>query len=84
MHDEDVVVHDLIRGDAHFAAKDVGDFVIVRSDGSPTYMLAAAVDDADMSMTHVIRGEDLLPSTPRQLAIFRPSAWSRPPTRTCR
>ena len=71
MHGEDVVVHDLIRGDAHFAAKDIGDFVIVRSDGSPTYMLAAAVDDADMSMTHVIRGEDLLPSTPRQLAIFK-------------
>jgi glutamyl-tRNA synthetase len=71
MHGEDLVVHDLIRGDAHFAAKDVGDFVIVRSDGSPTYMLAAAVDDADMAMTHVIRGEDLLPSTPRQLAIFK-------------
>jgi glutamyl-tRNA synthetase len=64
------VVHDLIRGEAHFPAKDLRDFVIVRGDGSPTYMLAAAVDDADMAMTHVIRGEDLLPSTPRQLAIF--------------
>ncbi len=71
MPGEEQVVHDLIRGEARFPAKDLRDFVIVRSDGSPTYMLAAAVDDADMAMTHVIRGEDLLPSTPRQLAIFK-------------
>ncbi|MEX2459503.1 MAG: glutamate--tRNA ligase [Actinomycetota bacterium] len=71
MPGEDLTVTDLIRGEAHFPAVDLQDFVIVRSDGSPTYMLAAAVDDADMAMTHVIRGEDLLPSTPRQLAIFR-------------
>jgi len=63
-------VNDLIRGDAHFAADDLADFVITRSDGSPTYLLAAAVDDVEMKMTHVIRGEDLLPSTPRQVAIM--------------
>lgn len=66
----DIVVHDLIRGDAHFHANDLRDFVILRSDGTPTYLLAAAVDDVEMEMTHVIRGEDLLPSTPRQLQII--------------
>ncbi|HJP66300.1 MAG TPA: glutamate--tRNA ligase, partial [Actinomycetota bacterium] len=66
----DITVHDLIRGDAHFPASDLRDFVIVRSDGTPTYLLASAVDDVEMKMTHVIRGEDLLPSTPRQLEII--------------
>jgi glutamyl-tRNA synthetase len=71
MSGTDITVHDLIRGDAHFPASDLRDFVIVRSDGTPTYLLAAAVDDVEMRMTHVIRGEDLLPSTPRQLEIMR-------------
>jgi glutamyl-tRNA synthetase len=70
MSGKDVTVHDLIRGEAHFPANDVRDFVIMRSDGTPTYLLAAAVDDVLMKMTHVIRGEDLLPSTPRQLEII--------------
>jgi glutamyl-tRNA synthetase len=68
---QDVVVADLIRGEAHFPARDLTDFVILRSDGSPTYLLAAAVDDLAMRMTHVIRGEDLFPSTPRQILIFQ-------------
>lgn len=68
---EEITVHDLIRGDAHFPASDLKDFVIVRSDGTPTYLLASAVDDVEMKMTHVIRGEDLLPSTPRQLEIIK-------------
>ncbi|TMK84077.1 MAG: glutamate--tRNA ligase, partial [Actinobacteria bacterium] len=67
----DITVRDLIRGEAHFPANDLRDFVIIRSDGTPTYLLAAAVDDVLMEMTHVIRGEDLLPSTPRQLEIIR-------------
>jgi glutamyl-tRNA synthetase len=66
----DVVVPDLVRGDAHFPSADLRDFVILRSDGTPTYLLAAAVDDHRMGMTHVIRGEDLLPSTPRQILLF--------------
>jgi glutamyl-tRNA synthetase len=70
MPGEDITVHDLIRGDSHFPANDLRDFVIMRSDGTPTYLLAAAVDDVKMQMTHVIRGEDLLPSTPRQLEII--------------
>jgi glutamyl-tRNA synthetase len=66
----DITVPDLIRGDTRFPANDLRDFVIIRSDGTPTYLLAAAVDDVEMKMTHVIRGEDLLPSTPRQLEIM--------------
>jgi len=71
MPETDITVHDLIRGDAHFPASDLRDFVIMRSDGTPTYLLAAAVDDVKMNMTHVIRGEDLLPSTPRQIEVIR-------------
>jgi glutamyl-tRNA synthetase len=71
MPDQDVTVHDLIRGDVHFAARDLTDYVILRSDSTPTYLLSAAVDDVEMQMTHVIRGEDLLPSTPRQLQLIR-------------
>jgi glutamyl-tRNA synthetase len=67
---KDVAVHDLIRGAAHFPASDLRDFVIMRSDGTPTYLLAAATDDHLMRMSHVIRGEDLFPSTPRQVLIF--------------
>jgi glutamyl-tRNA synthetase len=79
MAGNDITVHDLIRGDAHFPAGDLRDFVIVRSDGTPTYLLAAAVDDVEMRMTHVIRGEDLLPSTPRQLEIIR-AMGAEPPS----
>ncbi|MDP9241799.1 MAG: glutamate--tRNA ligase, partial [Actinomycetota bacterium] len=66
----DVVVQDIIRGEARFPAADIRDFVMLRSDGSPTYLLAAAVDDIKMEMTHVIRGEDLFSSTPRQMLII--------------
>jgi glutamyl-tRNA synthetase len=70
MPDRAFTVHDLVRGDVEFAAGTTRDYVLVRSDGSPTYMLAAPVDDHLMEMTHVIRGEDLLPSTPGQLALI--------------
>jgi glutamyl-tRNA synthetase len=61
---------DLVKGPQRFEHEALRDFVIVRSDGSPTYLLASGVDDLRMGMTHVIRGEDLLPSTPRQLLMF--------------
>jgi len=78
MPGEDITVHDLIRGESRFPANDLRDFVILRSDGTPTYLLAAAVDDVEMEISHVIRGEDLLPSTPRQLEIIR-SLGAEPP-----
>lgn len=60
---------DLVRGEMSFAAPDVDDFVILRSDGTPTYHLASVVDDVDYGITHVARGEDLLPSTPKHIVL---------------
>ena len=64
-----IVFRDEVRGDISTETEQIPDFVIQRSDGSPTYMLAAAVDDALMNVTHVIRGEDLIAATPRQLLL---------------
>jgi glutamyl-tRNA synthetase len=70
MPERDWVVHDLVKGDVHFAAGALKDFVLVRSDGSPVFLLAVAVDDQMMGMTHVLRGEDLLASAPRNAAVI--------------
>ena len=67
----ETVVHDEIRGDITFQHKDIADFVIARSDGSPLYNLSAAVDDHDMGITHVIRGEDHISNTPRQMMVLK-------------
>ncbi len=61
--------HDAVRGDLEFDHADVDDFVLLRSDGSPTYHLASTVDDVDFEITHVIRGEDLLSSTPKHILL---------------
>jgi glutamyl-tRNA synthetase len=71
-------VHDLIRGDIVFDHAAIDDFVIARSDGSPLYNLAVAVDDRDMGITHVIRGADHISNTPRQLMILE-ALGSEPP-----
>ncbi|GGC12531.1 glutamate--tRNA ligase [Cellulomonas carbonis] len=71
MPDEDVVFRDLVRGDLTFPAGSVPDYVIVRANGQPLYTLTNPVDDALMGITHVLRGEDLLSSTPRQVVLFR-------------
>jgi glutamyl-tRNA synthetase len=62
---------DLIRGEVTFDHENVPDFVLARADGSPLYTLAAAADDVLMKITHIVRGEDLLSSTPRQIAVYR-------------
>lgn len=64
------VVHDIIRGDVEFDNAQLGDFILVRSSGAPTYNFAAAIDDAAMKISHVIRGDDHLPNTPRQLLLM--------------
>lgn len=66
----DVVIHDAVHGDVVFDAKDLDDFVIFRSDGTPTYNFATVVDDAMMGITHVIRGDDHLSNTPRQVMVY--------------
>ncbi|HET9724109.1 MAG TPA: glutamate--tRNA ligase [Actinomycetota bacterium] len=70
MPEREFVVEDLLKGEVRFAAGSLRDFVLQRSDGSPTYLLAAGTDDLLMGMTHIIRGEDLLASTPRQMALM--------------
>ncbi|ODT98345.1 MAG: glutamate--tRNA ligase [Pseudonocardia sp. SCN 72-86] len=70
MPDHDITFSDLIRGDVTFKAGTVPDFVLARGDGSPLYPLTNPLDDALMGITHVLRGEDLLSSTPRQIALF--------------
>jgi glutamyl-tRNA synthetase len=67
----ETVVQDLIRGDIAFPHSAIDDFVIRRSDGSPLYNLAVAVDDRDMGITHVVRGDDHISNTPRQVMILR-------------
>lgn len=71
MPDEDITWHDLVRGETTFAAGSVPDFALTRASGDPLYTLVNPVDDAMMRITHVLRGEDILPSTPRQIALYR-------------
>ena len=70
MPDEDITFVDLVRGDITFRAGSVPDPVLVRANGDALYTLTNPVDDALMKVTHILRGEDLLPSTPRQIALF--------------
>ncbi|HEX5118129.1 MAG TPA: glutamate--tRNA ligase [Pseudonocardiaceae bacterium] len=70
MPDEDITFTDLVRGEITFRTGTVPDPVLVRANGNPLYTLTNPVDDAMMRVTHVLRGEDLLPSTPRQIALF--------------
>ncbi|MGZ4778814.1 MAG: glutamate--tRNA ligase [Thermoanaerobaculia bacterium] len=70
--------HDLIRGDVHFEADLIDDFVLLRSDGYPTYHLSVVVDDIDMAITHVARGDDHLSNTPKHILLFRAFAVEPP------
>ncbi|HXH90405.1 MAG TPA: glutamate--tRNA ligase [Thermoanaerobaculia bacterium] len=63
--------HDLIRGDVQFEGDLIDDFVLLRSDGNPTYHLSVVVDDIDMEITHVARGDDHLSNTPKHVLLFR-------------
>ncbi|MBL1113332.1 glutamate--tRNA ligase [Streptomyces sp. 110] len=71
MPDEPITFTDLVRGELTFAPENVTDYGIVRANGAPLYTLVNPVDDALMEITHVLRGEDLLSSTPRQIALYR-------------
>jgi glutamyl-tRNA synthetase len=70
--DKEVQFMDLFAGRQHFnPARQLGDFVIAKADGTPSYQLAVVVDDAEMEVSHVVRGDDLLDSTPRQIVIYQ-------------
>ncbi|MBU9764430.1 glutamate--tRNA ligase [Mycobacterium sp. TNTM28] len=71
MPDEDLSWTDLVRGPVSFPAGSVPDFAVTRANGDPLYTLVNPVDDALMKITHVLRGEDIMPSTPRQIALYR-------------
>jgi glutamyl-tRNA synthetase len=73
------VVTDLIRGEPTFPNAAIEDFVLLRPNGTPVFLLANAVDDVDMGITHVIRGEDLLPSTPKYLLLRAALGATEPP-----
>jgi nondiscriminating glutamyl-tRNA synthetase len=73
-----ITVADLVRGDVSFECNGIGDFVILKSDGIPTYNFAVVIDDHLMDISHVIRAEEHLPNTPRQILIYQALGWSNP------
>lgn len=74
----EIVFQDIVRGEIRFSNKELDDFVIVKSDGFPTYNFACVVDDNDMGITHVIRGEDHISNTPRQLHLYAALGYEPP------
>ena len=76
--DGETVIEDAVQGTVKFPNADLDDFVILRSDGTPTYMLAVVVDDHDMDVTHVIRGDDHLTNAARQSVIYKALGWDEP------
>lgn len=74
----ETVIDDLVQGEVRFPNKDLDDLVIQRSDGTPTYMLAVVVDDHDMDVTHIIRGDDHLTNAARQSIIYEALGWPVP------
>ncbi|OJX99295.1 MAG: glutamate--tRNA ligase [Rhizobiales bacterium 63-22] len=74
----ETVVHDAVQGEVRFPNKDLDDFIILRSDGTPTYMHAVVVDDHDMGVTDIIRGDDHLTNAARQTVIYNAMGWDVP------
>ena len=74
----EVVFNDLIRGEGKFKSSEIDDQVLIKSDGFPTYHLANVVDDHLMEITHVIRGEEWLPSTPKHILLYEAFGWTPP------
>jgi glutamyl-tRNA synthetase len=76
--DGETVIDDKVQGKVVFANKELDDLVLLRSDGTPTYMLAVVVDDHDMGVTHIIRGDDHLTNAARQTHIYQGLGWEAP------
>ncbi len=76
--DGETIIEDRVQGQLRFANKDLDDVVLLRSDGSPTYMLSVVVDDHDMGVSHIIRGDDHLTNAARQTQIIEALGWERP------
>jgi glutamyl-tRNA synthetase len=76
--DGETVIQDQVQGEVRFPNKDLDDLILLRSDGTPTYMLAVVVDDHDMGVTHIIRGDDHLTNAARQTIIYKALGWDVP------
>lgn len=76
--DQDIIINDLVRGQVVFESNGIGDFVMVKSDGIPTYNYAVVIDDYLMKISHVIRAEEHLSNTPRQVLIYQALKWNLP------
>lgn len=76
--DEEIKIYDLIRNEILFDSSDLKDQVLIKSDGSPAYNFCCVIDDATMDVTHVIRGEDHISNTPKQMMIYRALGWKPP------
>jgi glutamyl-tRNA synthetase len=76
--DGETVVPDLVKGHVLFQNRELDDLILVRSDGTPTYNFCAVVDDAAMAVTHIIRGEDHLTNTPKQIQLYRAFGYGEP------
>ena len=76
--EEDVLVPDAVQGEVRFPAEQMDDMILLRSDGTPTYMLAVVVDDHDMGVTHIVRGDDHLTNAARQTLIYKALGWDVP------
>ena len=74
----ETIIRDLVQGEVRFANDQLDDMILLRSDGNPTYMLAVVVDDFDMGITHIIRGDDHLNNAARQLQLIRAMGWPEP------
>ncbi|QBQ08195.1 glutamyl-tRNA synthetase [Spiroplasma gladiatoris] len=76
--DQAIKINDVVRGDVEFNSKEIGDFVILKSNGIATYNFAVVVDDYDMQITHVVRGEEHISNTPKQCLIYSAFNWTEP------
>ncbi|HUI44043.1 MAG TPA: glutamate--tRNA ligase, partial [Terriglobia bacterium] len=76
--EQDFAWNDLVHGATRFSSEVIGDFILLRSDGNPAYNFAVVVDDHLMEITHVIRGDDHISNTPRQLAVYQALGWEWP------
>ena len=77
-HDKDINFHDVVRGDIVINTNDIDDQVLLKSDGYPTYHMAVVVDDHLMKITHIVRGEEWLPSTPKHIYLYEAFGWEKP------
>ncbi|MHB8842039.1 MAG: glutamate--tRNA ligase, partial [Candidatus Aquicultor sp.] len=76
--DEKITVHDVVRGEIEFSSDVIGDFIILRSDGTPSFHLAVVVDDGEMKVTHVIRGEDHITNTAKHVPLIKALGYPVP------